>query len=545
MAVKSSGEDSCDPGAEKGVSEEAARPRAKWANKMEFFLCASTQTTSYNFMWIFPFFCIHYGGAVFLIPYCVSLFFCGMPLLLLGLAMGQYTSESGVTAWKKICPMFQGIGIASMVILIYMSISSELLMPVWSLLYLYNSVKSPLPWTTCDNAWNTEMCVSRTNPASSNTSVGQRDDEWMNLTTGFYDISETAEMEFWRSINPTQTDNAWNDKFGSPLHWSLIPCLFIVWVLCYFCTWKGIKYTGKIMYMVAFPYLLLIILFIRSVTLPGAGEGLKYLFIPDFHVFSSPYIWMFSVSYSLHFATSTGVRTTLGSYNKYNNDCYRDTLILCALHVATIIFFNCIAFSFIGFVAHIEEASFNDVMRTGTDMLFVLVPKALSLVAGSSFWTVLYFFMTILFTLSHQIVLVESLATNVNDLLPRYLRKRHARELVVLAVCGLCLLVWLLIITKGGLFFLQLVDYYALSFTITYFIVCFETIVVAWVYGADRFYDNIADMIGYVPFPVLKYCWLFITPLVCAVGSICGFLSGFDVCSFQKHLSNPGVFLSY
>lgn len=50
--------------------------------------------------------------------------------------------------------------------------------------------------------------------------------------------------------------------------------------------------------------------------------------------------------------------------------------------------------------------------------------------------------------LPHQIVLVESLATNVNDLLPRYLRKRHARELVVLAVCGLCLLVWLLIITK-------------------------------------------------------------------------------------------------
>lgn len=44
----------------------------------------------------------------FLISYCLCFFFCGMPLLFLGLAIGQYTSESGVTAWKKICPMFQG-----------------------------------------------------------------------------------------------------------------------------------------------------------------------------------------------------------------------------------------------------------------------------------------------------------------------------------------------------------------------------------------------------------------------------------------------------
>lgn len=35
--------------------------------------------------------------------------------------------------------------------------------------------------------------------------------------------------------------------------------------------------------------------------------------------------------------------------------------------------------------------------------------------------------------------------------------------------------------------------------------------------GADRFYDNIEDMIGYKPFPVLKYCWMFITPLICWV----------------------------
>lgn len=51
-------------------------------------------------------------------------------------------------------PHLSGIGIASMVILIYLNATS-MLMPVWSLFYLYSSFKSPLPWTTCDNGWNT------------------------------------------------------------------------------------------------------------------------------------------------------------------------------------------------------------------------------------------------------------------------------------------------------------------------------------------------------------------------------------------------------
>lgn len=51
-----------DPGAEKGVSKEGAEPRAKWAHKMEFFLCASTQIISLNNLWVFPFLFFNYGG---------------------------------------------------------------------------------------------------------------------------------------------------------------------------------------------------------------------------------------------------------------------------------------------------------------------------------------------------------------------------------------------------------------------------------------------------------------------------------------------------
>lgn len=44
---------------------------------------------------------------------------------------------------------------------------------------------------------------------------------------------------------------------------------------------SGIRSSGKASYFLAiFPYIVMVILFVRAVTLPGAVEGIKYLFIP-------------------------------------------------------------------------------------------------------------------------------------------------------------------------------------------------------------------------------------------------------------------------
>lgn len=47
-----------------------------------------------------------------------------------------------------------GIGVASQVIVIYLNIYYIVVL-AWAIFYLVNSFKSPLPWSTCDNAWNT------------------------------------------------------------------------------------------------------------------------------------------------------------------------------------------------------------------------------------------------------------------------------------------------------------------------------------------------------------------------------------------------------
>ena len=44
----------------------------------------------------------------FLIPYLICLVLAGVPILILEVSLGQFTSQGGITAWK-ICPLFQGI----------------------------------------------------------------------------------------------------------------------------------------------------------------------------------------------------------------------------------------------------------------------------------------------------------------------------------------------------------------------------------------------------------------------------------------------------
>ncbi len=65
--------------------------------------------------------------------------------------------------------------------------------------------------------------------------------------------------------------------------WELLISLFAAWVIVFLCLFKGVKTSGKVVYVTAtVPYLFLTILLIRGVTLPGSLEGVKYFIIPDF-----------------------------------------------------------------------------------------------------------------------------------------------------------------------------------------------------------------------------------------------------------------------
>ncbi|XP_019947904.2 sodium- and chloride-dependent betaine transporter-like [Paralichthys olivaceus] len=549
---KARGPSAATVGPDEGAREEGAQPRGKWADNKEFLLSTTGGIIGFGNLWLFPYLCFRHGGVVFLIPYFVLFLFFGAPLLFLEIALGQYTSEGAVTAWRKICPMFEGVGMASQVATFYLS-TFFIIILAWNIFYMINSFKSPLPWSTCDNWWNTELCHSRVNMLdnshlfSSNTNwsflnnITLPEDfesvQYFNVT----DLSQpdsSSEEEFWRHRLLRVSD-----KLLGEVHWDLALCLLLAWVMCYFCVWKGIKSIGKVVYFTAtFPYLLLLILFFRGVTLPGAQQGLYYYLYPNFSRLADSSAWEdagMCVMYSC--ATCHGVLTTLGSYNKYNRNCYRDCMVLCCVTCATSIFAGFIVFSVLGFISHTQNVPLEEIVNAGPTLIFISFPLALSMLPGSTFWTVLFFLTVLLLGVDTHFMLVESLATSITDMFPRHLRRPGAREILVLVIAVVCFLLGLTFITEGGIIAFHLVDQYGTSEIIFLFISCLETIIIGWVYGADRFYDNIEDMIGYPPNPVIKYCWMFITPLLSVILLLCRLANRYSLSVYGYNLEPMGA----
>ncbi|KAI1882540.1 hypothetical protein AGOR_G00251800 [Albula goreensis] len=512
----------------------AGMERGKWGRKAEFVLSMMGEIIGLGNVWRFPYLCYRNGGGVFFIPYFVFLFFCGIPVFFLETALGQYTSEGGVTAWRKICPMFEGIGIASQVVVIYLNIYYIIIL-AWAIFYLINSFKNPLPWSTCDNFWNTVQCHNTTagyETSQANDTLDYLDYDGSTIT------KRTPEEEFWQYRVLGKTESLY-EPLG-PVRWDLALCLLLAWVICYFCIWKGIKSTGKVVYFTAtFPYVMLFILFVRGVSLPGALEGIKFYLLPDLSKIADPDVWRDAgTQVFFSYAVCQGVLTALGSYNRYNNDCYKDCLGLCVLNSATSIFAGFAVFSVLGFMAHELNVSVEEIASSGPGLAFIAYPKALSLLPFAQFWAVL-FFLVLLLGLDSQFVCVESLCTAITDMFPHVLRKPRRREMLVLAIVICCFLLGLLLVTNGGIHLFTLIDTYGPSGTTLLFIACFETLIIGWVYGANRFYDNIEDMIGYRPFPVIKYCWLFVTPIICYVTMF------YDLSHTWRHKEMPALGLAF
>uniref|UniRef100_UPI003AB03861 sodium- and chloride-dependent GABA transporter 2-like n=1 Tax=Centroberyx gerrardi TaxID=166262 RepID=UPI003AB03861 len=473
--------------------------RDQWGSKAEFLLASAGSIVGLGNIWRFPYLCYKNGGGAFLVPYLLFVVVCGIPLFLLETMIGQFTQQGIVTCWRKICPLAQGIGYAELVILCYGTLS-YLTILAWALFYLVFSFSSQLPWASCGHSWNTENCIDFT---SLNQSA--------NWTYG--PNSSSAATEFWEQRVLAISGGI--EEVGS-VRWELMLCLIACSALCYFSIWKGVKSTGKVVYFTAtFPYVMLLVLLIRGLTLPGAWKGIHYYLVPDPDRLADPQVWMEAgTQIFLSYSIGSGQTIVLGSFNQNKYNSYKDCIWLCLLNSATSFVSGFAIFSVIGFMAEKQGVPINAVAESGPGLAFIAYPQAVAMMPIPHFWTFCFFFMVLLLGVDSEFVMMESIITTVTDLFPMLLRKARRREVFVLVFCLVCFPFQLTFITEGGIYVFQLIDYYACSGAGVLFMTVFECLVIGWIFGVDQFYDIIKQMTGQQPCVFFKLCWCFLTPLL-------------------------------
>ncbi|XP_019395909.1 PREDICTED: sodium-dependent neutral amino acid transporter B(0)AT3 isoform X1 [Crocodylus porosus] len=516
------------------VLKEDDRP--KWDNKFQYILSCIGFAVGLGNVWRFPYLCQIYGGGAFLIPYFIALIFEGIPLLHLELAIGQYLRRGSVGIWSTISPYLGGVGIASMVVSFVVGLYYNTIL-CWVLWYFFNSFQDPLPWSTCPLNENRTGLIEECRASTPVNYFWYR--RTLNVTT---DITESGTTQWW-----------------------LVLCLAAAWAVVYLCTIRGIETTGKAIYVTAFfPYLVLTVFLIRGLTLPGAVDGLVYLFTPNLNILKNPRVWLDAAT-QIFFSLSLafGGLIAFASYNPPKNDCEKDAVTVAVVNSITSLYASIPIFAVLGFKAttsywdcldrniisiinafDLPEQSilrdnyttwfeslnseypdriaslklkrcnlqeFLDQSASGTGLAFIVFTEAIILMPGSQVWAILFFVMLFSLGLSSMFGNIEGVFTPLMEL--NLIPKSVPKEAISGVICLISFASALCFTLRSGSYWLHVFDSYAGSLPLL-IISFFEVTAVAYVYGIKRFSDNIKWMTGRQPNLYWQVMWKIISPLL-------------------------------
>ncbi|NWI15113.1 SC6A9 protein, partial [Crypturellus soui] len=475
--------------------------RGNWGNQIEFVLTSVGYAVGLGNVWRFPYLCYRNGGGAFMFPYFIMLVFCGIPLFFMELSFGQFASQGCLGVWR-VSPMFKGKGLLASAVPVAMG---------------------------CLNSWNTPDCAGVLD-GNGNGSAAVNLTRLLNATQKRTSPSE----EYWRKYVLNLSDDIGN--LGE-VRLPLLGCLGVSWVVVFLCLIKGVKSSGKVVYFTAtFPYVVLTILFVRGITLEGAITGITYYLTPQWDrildakvrggvgartgragraalTCVTVQVWGDAASqifYSL--GCAWGGLITMASYNKFHNNCYRDSIIISITNCATSVYAGFVIFSILGFMANHLGVDVSKVADHGPGLAFVAYPEALTLLPISPLWSILFFFMLILLGLGTQFCLLETLVTAIVDEVGNeWIIRRKTFVTLGVAVAGFLLGVPLT--TQAGIYWLLLMDNYAASFSLVV-ISCIMCVAIMYIYGHRNYFKDIEMMLGFPPPIFFQICWRFISPAI-------------------------------
>jgi solute carrier family 6 amino acid transporter-like protein 5/7/9/14 len=494
---------------------DPATDRDQWGSKVEFLLSCIGYCVGLGNVWRFPYMAAENGGGVFLIPYAIMLLCTGIPIFYLEMAMGQYSGKGVLSIWEFL-PCAKGIGWAMILVNTLICVVYNVII-AYSFYYFFYSFLTPLPWARLNDSLIGLNATNLTEISTPAVSIPKISIFNTSIDTILNQTSKSPAFNFWYIDTLETQKSAGLHDIGLPI-WDLTICNFLAWVLCFCCLIKGIKSSGKVVYFTAtFPYFVLIALFCFGIVQPGAMNGIKWYLTPDWSKLWDGKVWIAAATqifYSL--GVALGGLMTMASYNKFDNNFARDTLIVTVGNCLTSVFAGFVIFSIIGNMAYkMNEPDISVVAKAGPGLAFIAYPQALSMLPFANFWSVIFFGMLITLGMDSQHPCVETILTALSDEYPSL--KNHHKKLLF-TICFTLFLLGIPLTSHGGLYWFTLLNDYAANLGFMLIALCL-LFSIFWIFGnmsvkIGNFDDLVKEMIGTAPGLYYKVCWWVLSPVL-------------------------------
>lgn len=408
--------------------------RATLGGKLSAVLVAAGSSVGLGNIWRFPYVAGDNGGGAFLLIYIGCVLLLGLPIMLAEFAVGRTTRRNAVGAYHALDRRWSFIGYNS-VLAAFLILGFYFVVSGWTAEYTVHSLTGEL--------------------ASLSTA-----EEYAAQFEGFI-------------------SNPWR-----PLLYTLLFILATHAVIA-LGVQKGIERSAKVLMPLLF--IILIALSIHSLLMPGAAEGMRFLFRPDFSkVTASTLLTALGQAF---FSLSVGIDTmvTYASYFKPETNLRHTALNVTLLDTLVAVLAGVVIFPAV-FTAGIAPSS-------GPSLVFITLPGIFNGMPLSMVWSTVFFLLLVVAALTSTISLHEVITAYLHE--EWHLSRRSAAWLTTLSTAALATLASLSLGLLGGWRICGLTLFDALDFATANILLplggLFTCIFVGWKLDPERFREQLSN----------------------------------------------------
>ena len=429
--------------------------RASFGGKLSAILVAAGSAIGLGSIWRFPYMAGEHVGAAFLLVYLLCVFVVGIPVMLAEFSVGRHTKMNAVGGYRSLSKPWRFLGYCGVLGAMFIS-GYYYIVAGWSLEYMVSSVFGPL-YSSADS-----------------------------FTDQFASFQAS-----WRQILYT------------------IIFILLTHLIIMRGVEKGIEKASKVMMPALF--VILIIMAIRVAFMPGAAEGYRFFLEPNFEkAFSAKTIFMAIGQAFFSLSVGMGCMVTYASYFKKDNNLASTSFSVALLTLLVAILAGLVIFPAV-FSAGLEPTE-------GASLIFVTLPEIFKDMPFAALWSVVFFILLIMASLTSTISFHEVLTAYFLE--EFNLSRKNATRVtsgISIALCLLSLL-WVFdidILDLKNTSFFDIFDYVTANVLMPLGGL-FTCIFVAWRMKPEFLRNeitNYGELRGRA-FPLLFYALKYVTPLL-------------------------------